>query len=91
MRELAADPGWQVVSGAGGQWITAERTVAHEGRQWRIGLTPVAADLVALILWEGSEVIGHVRGSEEAMCARAERWRRDLEAGVTWQDTAAQR
>lgn len=89
--ELARDPGWHVVTGAGGLWITAETAVEHDGRRWRIGLTPVATDLVALILWEDSAVVGHVRGSEEAMCARAERWRHNLAAGLSWNDTTPRR
>ncbi|MBB2937747.1 hypothetical protein FHX82_004823 [Amycolatopsis bartoniae] len=87
--ELARDVSWQVTTGVGGQWITAETAVRHDGQEWRIGLTPARGDITALILWSGDKVVDHVRGTEAAMCARAQRWRDNLEAGRDWQSTAS--
>ncbi|MET7991904.1 hypothetical protein ABZU76_13420 [Amycolatopsis sp. NPDC005232] len=43
-------------------------------QDWRIGLTPVRADVVAAMLWTGDRLVHHARGTEAAMCAIARRW-----------------
>lgn len=83
--ELARDGAWQVTTGVSGRWITAETAVRSGGHEWRIGLTPARGDITALILWSGDKVVDHVRGTESAMCARAQRWRDNLAAGREWQ------
>ncbi|MFB9688803.1 hypothetical protein [Amycolatopsis plumensis] len=80
--ELAADPGWVVTTTeTTGQWLTAERVVERNGQRRLIGLTPVQPGTVALMLWSGSDVVGHRRGPEADACATAYRWVTELDAG----------
>ncbi|TNC23601.1 hypothetical protein [Amycolatopsis alkalitolerans] len=86
--ELGGDPAWQVTAGATGQWITAEVTVTHPERTWRIGLTPGPDGVTALILWADGAVVDHARGAEPAMVARAHHWRVNLAARRPWHEAA---
>ena len=80
--ELEQDATWQVTRSApAGHWITAERRVERGNRRWRIGLTPVTAEVAALILWSGDDVVAHARGAEADLCATAYRWIGDIVSG----------
>ena len=91
--ELERDPAWQVTrTPATGRWTIAERTVVQGDHSWRIGLTPITATVVALILWLDDDVVDHCRGTERDLCARAVGWAATLTAGTvtrqTWQAAA---
>ncbi|MGH3877461.1 MAG: hypothetical protein ACRDSK_10555 [Actinophytocola sp.] len=80
--ELERDAAWQVTrSVPAGDWITAERYVERGNRSWRIGLTPVTAEVAAIILWSGDDVVAHARGREADLCATAHRWISDIVSG----------
>ena len=69
---LAASGEWDVqYSLPSGRWLTAERVVVRGGRRWRLGLTPVSAAIVALVVWLDEDVVAHVRGTEAQVCAQA--------------------
>ncbi|GAB3727628.1 hypothetical protein GCM10027598_47530 [Amycolatopsis oliviviridis] len=73
--ELAFDPQWRITrSSRSRRWVTAEYRATDPEDPWVIGLTPIAHDLVAAILWKGDIVTEHERGSETAMCELARRW-----------------
>ncbi|WP_243770178.1 hypothetical protein [Amycolatopsis acidicola] len=73
--DLRRDPAWQVSTTTDGRWLLAELEFRHGGHLWRIGLTPVAAGVAAVMLWRDDAVIEHVRGSEAEACALAAGWR----------------
>lgn len=56
-----------------GRWTTAERVIVRDGRKWRLGLTPVSAALVALVIWSDDDIVAHIRGTEAQVCALAHR------------------
>ncbi|MEV6235474.1 hypothetical protein [Lentzea sp. NPDC051838] len=72
---VATSTEWTVQHGTEyGRWLTAERVIERDGRKWRLGLTPVGAAVVALLVWLGDdELVEHTRGTEAQMCALAHR------------------
>ncbi|QYN25742.1 hypothetical protein K1T34_02620 [Amycolatopsis sp. DSM 110486] len=66
----ASEPGWDV----DGSPTTAEWHGDLARGDWRIGLTPVRAEVVAAMLWTGDRLVHHARGTEAAMCAIARHW-----------------
>ena len=86
--DLAGVPGWDVRL-LRDRWITAELRVLLGRRTWRVGLTPVSRDDVALMLWVDDVLVDHVRVAEADVAAAACAWARALHrspAGdaVTW-------